>query len=337
VLTIQFSKDDLARVRIATRPDPLWELVLAVRLLRQRPHSGPFAAWYGQVTHQLKRANPGEQLALLRALLPQAGYFPDFLNPIDAADGLDHGLEAIRCTGRSRLRRDIRQLASTRHLPPAARGIAEGSKEELGALTDTMRFCYDVLVRPYEQDIAVAFDCDRRRRLDALAKGGVDGLFDSLRPFACWMPDVLCVPNHRKQDLRLNGRGLLLIPAAFSVTRPVTLFDSDLPPVLIYPTCAHLNPSWPDSVGIPAPLLSLIGATRAEILHVVDRQARVMSAELASQVGISMASTSEQTKILREAGLITSDRERSRLFHQLTPLGRALLARARPPTVSTKV
>jgi DNA-binding transcriptional ArsR family regulator len=272
----------------------------------------------------------------LRALLPDAGYFPDFLNPIAATLGLNDGLEAIRSTSKSRLRQDVTQLASTRRLPTGAASIANGSQRDLSDLTDTMQICYDLLVRPYEQDIEAAFERDRRCRLAALADGGVHGLLESLSPFACWTAGELCVPNHRSQNLQLRNRGLLLIPASFCVSTPVTLFDSELTPVLIYPATPHFTSAQQDDSGTAQSLVSLVGASRAAILRAVGKQRRVMSTPLARQLDISMASTSEHTKILRDAGLITSHREQNRLFHQLTPLGQELLMKSQRPRSTTE-
>jgi DNA-binding transcriptional ArsR family regulator len=316
---------------MAARPDPLWELVLAVRLMRQRPGDFLFTNWRTEASSQLQRAGLGEQLTLLRALLPHAGYFPDFLNPVAAGAGLDEGLDAICSTPRQRLRQDMAQLASTRPLPSTARSIAHGSPQSLADLAATLRLCYDLIVRPYEQDLKAAFERDRRTRLDALADGGVNGLFDSLRPFAYWTSGELCVPNHRSQTIALKNRGLLLIPAGFCINTPVTLFDSDLPPVLIYPVGLQFTSRSEGNSGSSGSLLKLIGATRTAILQAVQEQRRVMSTQLAKQLDVSIASISEQTRTLRESGLITSQRDQNRLFHQLTPLGQALLTKSTIP------
>jgi DNA-binding transcriptional ArsR family regulator len=326
VLKIQFATEDLPRIRRAPRPDPLWELLLAVQLLRTQPGDLLFTGWRREVTDRLRRAELGESLTLLLSLMPHLGYFPDFLNPPAAGHGLDEGLEAVRSTPKARLHHDVSRLAATRRLPDTARTIAAGSRRALADLTDTMRVCYELMVLPYRRAIDAAFDGDRRRRLEAFADNGVPGLLDSLRPLAYWSAGELHVPHHRDQRLPLDNRGLLLIPAYFCIGAPVTLFDPVLPPVLVYPAnpSPHLLPTGGQTCSTTA-LAALIGATRTAVLDAIRTRRTITTTELASHLALSMASTSEQTRILRDAGLITSRRDRNRLHHQLTPLGHALL------------
>ena len=52
------------------------------------------------------------------------------------------------------------------------------------------------------------------------------------------------------------------------------------------------------------------------------------TSELAKRLDISQASSSEQTKILREAGLIISDRDGRQVVHTASELGLALLSQS---------
>ena len=325
MLRIQFSVADLARIRIAPRPDPLWELLLAVHLLRPQPGDLLFTRWRTEVTDRLRRAELGAPLQLLLSLMPHRGYFPDFLNPIAAIHGLDAGLEAIRATPKPRLTLDISRLAASRKLPDSVGPVAAGSSRALAELSATMRICYNLMILPYRRAMETAFEHDRGARLEAAADDGVEGLLNSLLPFASWSPGELRIPAHRDQELRLDSRGLLLVPAYFCIGGPVTMYDPALPPVLVYPAnpLPHLLPrsgSTPSTA-----LAALIGATRAAVLDAVATRHTSTTTELANHLANSMASTSDHTRILREAGLITSRRNRNRLIHQLSTLGHALL------------
>jgi DNA-binding transcriptional ArsR family regulator len=331
VLRILFSSADLTRIRIAHRPDPLWELLLAVQLLRRQPGDLLFTAWRAEVTAQLHRAGLGEPLRLLLNLMPHVGYFPDFLNPIASLNGLENGLEAIRSTPKRALERDLRQLALTRRLLDSARLIAAGTPRALVELTDTMRNCHDLIVLPFRRGIDTAFDRDRQAKLDALAGTGVHGLLNTLAPYARWSAGELRIPHYRDQELRLDGRGLILIPAYFCIGAPVTMFDPDLPPVLVHPISPQPHPlPGNNPVQHTAALAALIGTTRAAVLDTIATRHTTTTTELANQLTMSMASTSDHTKILRQAGLITSHRDRNRLLHRLTPLGHALLTDSTP-------
>ncbi|MGN9913625.1 ArsR/SmtB family transcription factor [Phytohabitans sp. LJ34] len=324
MLKIYFTSDDVARTRIADGPDPLWELVLALQMLMPQRGDLLFAGWRSEAAGLLRRANLGPRLRLLLALTPNVGYFPDFLNPIDAMRGLEYGLEAIRRTGRETLRRDVGRLASTHRLPAETRDIAEGDPEVMAELTDSMRSCYEILVAPYRRSIESAIERDRAAKTAALAASGVEGMLSRLRPMVAWSLGELRVPSHRDQELHLDGRGLLLIPSYFCVSGPLTLLDPMLPPVLVYPVERQ-----PDALPIrsrsnPAALSALIGTTRAAVLYVISTNPRTTD-ELARRVGISPATASEHASVLRRAGLITSYRDGHRMRHHPTQLGLALL------------
>jgi DNA-binding transcriptional ArsR family regulator len=304
----------------------LWELILAAHMLRRQPGDLLFTHWRRQAMATLRAAQLGARLALMFELMPHVGYFPDFLNPFEATRGLEHGLEAIRSTPKATLRRDLRQLACSRPLPPAAQRLAAGEPAALVELTDTMRACYNLTIQPEHRSVRTALDRDRHVRTDALADRGVHGLLNSLHPMVNWSSGELQVPGHRDQELHLNGRGLLLIPAYFCILTPVTMFDPALPPVLIYPV--HRQPDVLPGSGdraAHAALAALIGATRAAVLDAIATRTAITTTDLARRLAISPATASEHTTVLRDAGLITSHRDRNRMLHNVTPLGYALL------------
>lgn len=325
MLRIYFTSDDLARTKIACAPDPLWELVLSLQMLRPQRGDALFVPWRRNVRSTIRATGLAGAMPLLTAITPNVGYFPDFLNPIEAVHGLDHGLEAIRRTPRSALRHDIDRLSASQPLPDAARQLAAGDPHALTELTSAMHRCYEKLVAPYHRCIETAVDRDRRRRVNALTQHGVEGLLASLEPMITWVHGELCVPSHRDQELHLEGRGLLLIPSYFCVSGPLTLFDPALPPVLIYPVERNPDDLPGGALPQPATLDALLGATRAAVLEAIGTR-EVTTSELARRIGIGAASASEHAKVLREAGLVTSQRDRNRMLHNITPLGMALLA-----------
>jgi hypothetical protein len=88
VLRIHFTAEDLARTRLATGLDPMWEVVLGQFRLR-RPEALPFRRWARDVRGL--PALPRQAVELLRAVLPPGRYFPDFLTPPEAVRGLPPG------------------------------------------------------------------------------------------------------------------------------------------------------------------------------------------------------------------------------------------------------
>jgi hypothetical protein len=133
----------------------------------------------------------------------------------------------------------------------------------------------------------------------------------------------LRVPGHPHQIIELNGRGLTLVPSYFCIRHPVTLFDSDLPPVLIYPSARDRQALLPTAATQNRALIALVGPTRAAILSSMDSGRT--TADLARHLGISMASASEQAAVLRNAGLLVTHRDRLHVIHQITSMGLDLL------------
>ena len=72
-----------------------------------------------------------------------------------------------------------------------------------------------------------------------------------------------------------------------------------------------------------ASVAALIGMTRTAVLESVG-EGRTTS-ELARRVGVSAASISQHTAVLRGAGLIHSTRVGKAVLHTITPVGVALM------------
>ena len=117
MLRIHFTPEDLARVRVASRPDPLWEIALSLHRLRTPLGRWAFAEW-----------NRGTRATR---------YFPDFLTPDDSADGLEQGLAAIVDTPPDRVAHEVRLLARGRTGParrPLARAAGSVLRDSYAAL-----------------------------------------------------------------------------------------------------------------------------------------------------------------------------------------------------------
>jgi len=336
MLRIYFTAEDIARTRLATAPDPLWELVLSVQMLRGQRGDLLFSGWRRQTATALRQRNLtsrtlAEDMRLLMQLCPEIGYFPDFLNPADAMRGLDHGLEAVRRTPKGVLYRDMTFLAASKKrqgepLSARAADLARGDPAALDILTRTMSDYYQLAISPHSRMIESAIGHDRNTRLLAFTEGGVEGLLKSMRPMLQWEAGQLSVPQHRDQEIHLGGRGLTLIPSYFCVNQPMTMFDPDLPPVLIYPVPRSAESFASLDGQRRTALASLIGHTRAAMLESIGDGGT--TTDLARRVGVSPASASEHAAILRAAHLIRSRREGNRMMHELTSLGLSLLSGA---------
>lgn len=323
MIRVHFTPEDIGRVRLAGSPDPLWETIFSLFRLR-RPGPAPvFGRWHRDALRASRRAD-------LEVLFPlvQGRYYPDFLTPPEGLRGLPTGLDALLSTPVSRLRTDMTRLARLgRPLPAWTRRLAEGDRPTLERVAAALRSHHEAVVAPIWPEALAAVEADRSRRARVLLEEGFEGLLHSFRPVMRWEPPVLHVDAPFEQSLRLEGRGLLLVPSYLSWGSPDLLRDPALPPVLVYPVEHHLTPeAGPYDAG--ARLAALIGQTRTSVLRSIgDGQT---TSELARRVGVSVASASQHAAVLREARLIHTTRMGRAVLHTLTPLGAALLEATRP-------
>ncbi|MFD3513944.1 ArsR/SmtB family transcription factor [Streptomyces sp. NPDC058657] len=332
MLRIHFGTEDLNRLRIAARPDPLWELVHALHLLQNRQASLVFDPWRREVRDALVRERLTDTVAALSLVCPCAAYFPDFLTPGQGIADLETGLDEVLSTPKQRLAAELGLLfAHGGPVPAMARRLAEGDARTLERLGEGMRRFYAVAVAPYLGEIRAAVAADRPARAEAALEGGADGLLASYQPELTWREGGRLLEAEYPVDrvLTLQGQSLTLIPSFFCVRRPVALADPELPPVLVHPLTPE--PGWllrsrAAGGGVTAaglPVAQLIGHTRAAVLDALDRP--MTTTQLGSVLRLALSTASRHATVLREAGLVASHRRGPSVVHRRTDLGDALL------------
>lgn len=330
MLRIHFAAEDLGRVQVATAPDPLWDTVLGLHQLTG-PGRGArvFAAWRERARTVLRERGLLGPVRLLRALAPADAYFPDFLTPAAAAEGLASGLDAVMATSERQLRDELQLLAHHRYpgaVPDWLRQLASGDREGLNHVVAAVRAVHDSVIAPDWTGTEAAVESDRALRARAVLDGGTHRLLDTLGPSLRWQPPVLRADYPVERDLHLDGRGLRLIPSYFCWRTPVSLVDDLLQPVLVYPV-GHGTTGAAGHRHADA-LAHLLGRTRARVLTSLTTPAT--TGELARRLATSAASASQHVHALRDAGLVLSRRDRNHVLHSLTPLGSALASGAAP-------
>ncbi|WSU70844.1 helix-turn-helix domain-containing protein [Streptomyces sp. NBC_01102] len=336
MLRIHFSEADLARTTLAERPDPLWEVAASLHRFQTRRGRWAFAEWYRSGRRDMREQGLERPVGtLLQPLYSRGVYFPDFLTPFQASDGLESGLLAILDAPPARTAGEIDQLSRSS-------GISRWTSEIPGAqgrreLVRILRAYHRTVLAPHWEHIQARIEAERAARLRALLARGVEGLLADLGPTMRWENPVLHVKYPAEErDLHLNGRGLRLVPSYFCWGAPVSLADPELQPVLCYPVLQEpatpsLDAAWD---GQEKALAALIGQARAAVLRTTASGAT--TGEIARAIGVSASSASRHATVLRDAGLVTSSRHGTSVLHTLTPAGasvlRASTRRARKPT-----
>ncbi|MGW5424287.1 ArsR/SmtB family transcription factor [Streptomyces sp. NPDC003943] len=322
MLRIHFTGEDLARIRIASGPDPMWELLISLHRLRRRDAGVLFGPWLRESLPRVPSAT-----RLLTALAPPVGYAADFLTPA-VEGGLAERMEALRATPLRQVQRDLSEFArqnGSRRLPSWSRELATGKPEGLGRLADAASAYFDTVLAPFWERIRVQACRDRSRRSAVLAEGGWDAVLSTIHTSAHWEYPVLRLDFPVDQDLHLDGRGLLLQPSFFARYAPTTLADPTLPPVLVHPI--EHDAWWATPESTPAggrALAALIGPTRAILLSALA-DGIATTGELARRAGTTAPNASRHITALREAALVSSLRHRNATLHSVTELGLALL------------
>ncbi|MFD3923006.1 winged helix-turn-helix domain-containing protein [Streptomyces sp. NPDC058595] len=323
-LRIHFTDADYRHVQVASSPDPMWEALLALHILELPTARVPaqFRAWRGQIRTQPTGRQVKNAFRMLTELAPpDASYFPDFLTPLEAAEGLEAGIDVLRSTRRTRLAGELRFASLTRPLPAWTYRLADGDQHTLDEVATAIRLVHDHLVAPGWFLVEANVRQDRLTRVEAL-DGGVDALLASLHIFS-WAPPVLSAPYPMDWDIRLKGGGVRFIPSYFCHGAPVAIVDENLPPVVVYPIAHRMPYGLADGPHVKA-LTNILGDTRARILTALHCPST--TGRLSAHLGISASVVSIAVKALRAAGLADSAWAGGRKVHMLTERGRLLCA-----------
>ncbi|MCR6486246.1 winged helix-turn-helix domain-containing protein [Amycolatopsis sp. OK19-0408] len=323
-LRVHFTDADLARTRLRPELDLLWEVVGSAQVLQHGDGGLPLNHWRRRVRERMRDAR-AVRLAVhtVTTVAPHAAYFPDFLTPTTAVRDIGEGAEAVLSASPRRVREEIGRLrpagaSAARWLDDLARGKTAAVRH----LCRALHVYFDTLLEPdlpvFGNGVRIACAEGIQRYL----REGPEGLLRWLGPATSWRPPVLTVDYPVDRDLRLGGRGLVLIPSYFGVHHPVALADPRLRPVLVFPIDAGAR-LLAATRGGGDRVSALLGPTRATILR--SAVTGGTTTRLAREAGVAPATVSHHTNVLRDAGLITTDRHENLATHVITSLGLAVL------------
>ncbi|WP_079025758.1 ArsR/SmtB family transcription factor [Streptomyces yangpuensis] len=312
---MHFTAEDLFNVTFASEPLPMVELAMALVAAQRTDEAAVFGRWRSRATQGL----PGRVRPVLDLLRPD-GDNPQFVEPY--ARTLEEGLAAVREAGARLAPEELGRV--TARAPGGGswlRALWGQDREAWDQLDSALRSAYEVLVAPHWPRIRQSFQADVAWRTRLLAGHGIRAALASTHPAAGWTGTAFEVDRDPAYEIRLAGRGLLLMPSPFWTGRPLLAEHPSGRPVLLYPAMTPLPLVGPGPA--EGALDALLGRTRAAVLQLLVQQRT--TSELARDLDISLPSVSEHTRTLRAAGLITTRRDGKAVLHSATGLGVDLL------------
>jgi hypothetical protein len=320
VVRYHFGADDLLRTRFAITP--LIELVGAVYALREperRAVHRPWAEWARPRTEQL-------DLALLDVAAPSGTpAWPVFvgLPPVAPRTDIDAELARVGETPPDRVRDEFERTYPD-GLPAAARAFVDDPAAALAHLVEQMRAFWDAALASWWPAISAALEAEVAARARRLADDGPQAAFTDLHASVRWEAGALCVDPTAKAsaEVDLAGRGLLLVPAAFTWPGVWPRTDPPWDPALVYPP-PGIGDLWSSGEPRDRALESLLGRRRARVLLELSRPASTL--DLARRLDVSAGGVSDHLKVLREAGLVSGRREGRQVVYARTAKGDALV------------
>jgi DNA-binding transcriptional ArsR family regulator len=301
----------------------MWEVVASLRRLRAPSEAGIHLPWINSLRGG---ALAGIDLSAALSLTPTRGYVPDFLSPPPTTPlaRFEDEIALVRATPPKQVHYDLRLLLGRRKAPAVLEPFQTTPRKAVRALADQLERYWERAIEPHWPRIRALLEADIAHRARRLTEGGAAALFADLHPTITWRDAVLHVEQPYQGRVALAGRGLLLVPSAFSWVSPATITEPPWQPTLVFPA-RGIATLW-ESGGerTPEALKRVLGATRAALLAELD--APRSTTDVARLLEITAGGASQHLGALKAAGLVAGRREGRAVLYVRTPLADALVA-----------
>jgi DNA-binding transcriptional ArsR family regulator len=318
MLRVALTSADLEHVRVAAQPAPMLELRT---LLREPLLTAPAVA----------AADGRAQLDLARSLVAQP-CAPGFLLPATA--DADDAIETVASTRREAIRRDLEDNVTAGYPLPGwtadlTRTGQAGTRARHG-LQAALAHVLATWIEPRTRWAAPMVAARTRAWRSVLAARGPQAMLNVLHTGIRYRGSVLEVDLHSGANVAAAaaGAGIRVVPTLAETPSASLSSDGHAPIVLVCPV-----PLAAGSLPVPGPLSDqaldeLIGPSRSMLLSTIAAGPGQGTRELGRRTGLAPASVSEHAQVLRRAGLTEAIPQGTRVTHQLTALGWALLLRS---------
>lgn len=317
----ELSPGDIQAVRFGVSPGH--ELAHAVRVLL-RPEQHPLQwGWLRAVRERLPRGS----FELLAAVIGDDGYLPDFLTTTPSWDMTpDAELDALRSAPLDPMRVDFGKmvLRSTGSRQRALREMQERPARARTMIADAWRDVWDAALAPVWPQIDRLLRADIAVRSRTTAASGISAMADELHPNVSWGAGAVRVRLRRHSEhVDCRGSGLVLVPSVMSSWGCMVLTELPAQPTLFYPA-RGVTVGWARSATETTDALgALLGPARADIL--LGASTARTTSQVARDAGIAVSTASHHLTVLRDVGLIASERDGARMLHLRSPLGEAMV------------
>jgi DNA-binding transcriptional ArsR family regulator len=266
-------------------------------------------------------------LTLLDVATPAGGpHWPVFCGPpprVPRAE-IDEELARVSATPPERVAAEIARSYPA-GVPAAGRSFIGDPAYARDRLVAQMKAFWQVALAPWWTAISTLLESEVAWRARRLASVGPQAAFAGLHETVRWQDGTLTVSPTLKEpeQVELAGRGLLLIPAAFTWPYVWPRTDPPWDPAVVYPPPGVGN-LWVSEEDTDGALEALIGRRRARILLELDRPAATI--DIATRLGWSPGGVSGHLAVLRQNALVTARREGRWVVYSRTAFGDSLCA-----------
>jgi hypothetical protein len=252
------------------------------------------------------------------------GYAADFLTPppLTPLSDFETELELVRSTSLEQIRTDVEILIASGNPPDTLRPYLDDPRGAIGELAEVLREFWYRAIEPHWGRIESLLEADLLYRSRRLTEGGASLLFADLHPLVSWSEGGVEVTMEYADLIELGGRGLVLVPSAFSCDKPSTMTQPPWQPTVVY-AARGLGLLWESASAPPEALAKVLGRTRARLLG--DLDAPRTTTNLAERLQMTPGGVSQHLSVLRDSGLVSARRSGREVLYVRSPLADELV------------
>jgi DNA-binding transcriptional ArsR family regulator len=303
---------------------PLYEVLLSRLALRWPARHSQHAPWIERAS----RADADPDFATHRRILDDVirpyGWLPAFLLPAPERSPRtwETELAAIGATSPELVRSDLSDITAAGPQPAVVLAVLEDPGHGIKLIAAALDAWWTRAVEPVWSRVAAVLDADIEHRQHTLHKRGPRMLFSSIDRRLRWDGTTLHLPSESGVVATHPTSGLTLLPSLFLDHRPMASVDSPSRRMLFYPA-RNVATTWSSVAAPPLAVAQLLGASRAQILSLATKPHT--TTEFAGLAQLQSPTVSFHLAILRDAGLVQSQRVGRDVLYHATPLGLRLL------------